>query len=55
MPRGLHQGAPLEDLWFKVFLDMYGNYYAEWTHFNSAFRGSLLQSTMQPEGGVKFP
>ncbi|KAH7361333.1 heterokaryon incompatibility protein-domain-containing protein [Pyrenochaeta sp. MPI-SDFR-AT-0127] len=49
------QGAPPRDPWFKVFLDMYGSYYAEWTHFNSAFRGAILQSTMKPEDGDKLP
>lgn len=34
---------------------MYGSYYAKWTHFNSAFRGALLQSTMKPEDGDKLP
>jgi hypothetical protein len=49
------KGAAPEDLWFRVFLDMYRSYYAKWTHFNSAFRGTLLQSTMKPEDGDKLP
>ena len=48
-------GAAPEDLWLRVFLDMYRSYYAKWTHFNSAFRGTLLQSTMKPEDGDKLP
>jgi hypothetical protein len=49
------KGAAPEDLWLRVFLDMYGSYYTEWTDFNSAFRGALLQSTMKPEDRDKLP
>lgn len=49
------KGAAPEDLWLQVFLDMYGSYYAKLTHFNSAFRGALLQSTVKPEDGEKLP
>jgi hypothetical protein len=49
------KGAAPEDLWLRVFLDMYESFYAKWTHFNSAFRGALLQSTMKLEDRDKLP
>ena len=35
-----------EDVRLKVLRDMYGSFYGKWTHFNSAFRGAVLQSTI---------
>ena len=49
------EGASAEDPWLKVFLDMYGSFYAKWTHFNSAFRGAIIQSTIRPEDSGKLP
>ncbi|KAH8700055.1 heterokaryon incompatibility protein-domain-containing protein [Phaeosphaeriaceae sp. PMI808] len=49
------KGPSTEDPWLKVFLEMYGSYYAKWTHFNSAFRGALLQSTIKAEEEDKLP
>lgn len=49
------KGAAPADLWHRVFIEMYRSYYAQLTHFNSAFRGQLLQSTMKPEDCEKLP
>ncbi|KAH7071872.1 heterokaryon incompatibility protein-domain-containing protein [Paraphoma chrysanthemicola] len=49
------QGAAPDDTSLQTFLDMYKSYYAKWTHFNSAFQGSLFQSTMKSEYHDRLP
>ncbi|KAH7084157.1 heterokaryon incompatibility protein-domain-containing protein [Paraphoma chrysanthemicola] len=49
------QGAAPDDTSLQTFLDMYKRYYAKWTHFNSAFQGSLFQSTMKSEYHDRLP
>ena len=47
--------AAPEGSWLGAFIEMYRDYYTRLTHFNSAFRGQLLQSTMKQEDSDKLP
>ena len=44
-----------DDVWLETFHNMYKRYQAGMTHFTSAFKGALLQSTVKPEDGDKLP